>query len=253
MPIGLGVALGIGGGKPATSSGAPPPVSSFSNSYSVDVDGVDDYVNVGDVSADIYTAAFWFKPDSPISKSSSYSYPLSLNVWDGMSFGSITGSITNEIALVYAGGARSAYTSASASISAAWHHMAFTHNGTGYDIYLDGADVTTVTATQSVITASNVRIGTVTGSAGFFPGRIDEVALWGTAALSAAEIAAIYNSGTPTDLTEDSGDYTSSGDLVNYWRMGDNNGGTGTTATDQGSGSDDASLQNEASFVEDTP
>lgn len=236
--------LGFGSGASAAAAGFP-------NIYSGHFDGVDDYGSVGDVGADIYTAAFWFKPDSPITAASAWSYPLSLNGWNGMSFGDITGHIPSEIVVVYVGGVRSAYSGAG-SISADWHHIAMTHNGTGYDIYLDGVDVTTVTATQAVITGSSVNIAVV--STGYFPGLIDEVALWDTAALSAAEIVAIYNSPDgPTDLTENAGDYTSSADLVNYWRMGDDNGGSGTTVTDQGSGGDDMTLQNGAAMVADAP
>jgi hypothetical protein len=43
---------------------------------------------------------------------------------------------------------------------------------------------------------------------------------------------------------------------VGWWRMGDNDGGTGTTITDQGSGGNDGTLNNIASpngFVTDLP
>jgi hypothetical protein len=39
--------------------------------------------------------------------------------------------------------------------------------------------------------------------------------------LDADAVSAIYNSGWPIDLTEASGDYDNEGDLVNWWRMGD--------------------------------
>ena len=40
--------------------------------------------------------------------------------------------------------------------------------------------------------------------------------------LSASEITEIYNSGSPTDLTSDAGNYTSSSNLQGYWRFEDN-------------------------------
>ncbi len=82
-------------------------------------------------------------------------------------------------------------------------------------------------------------------------GNVDEVAIW-TVPLNEYALAAIYNSGTPIDLTEDSGSYSSSSDLWGYWRCGDNDGGTGTTITDQGSGSNDGALVG-ASFDSDVP
>ncbi len=69
-----------------------------------------------------------------------------------------------------------------------------------------------------------------------FRGRMDEVSIW-TKALTDADVATIYNSGTPTDLST----HVSASSLLSWWRMGDNNGGTGTIVTDvQGIGSGSA-------------
>jgi len=57
---------------------------------------------------------------------------------------------------------------------------------------------------------------------------IDEWAIWNTA-LDDAEVAALYNSGVPFDLTADKGNYDKSGNLVAYFNF---NEGSGTTATD---------------------
>jgi len=75
-------------------------------------------------------------------------------------------------------------------------------------------------------------------------GKIDEVAVF-TSALSGAEVSTIYNSGVPADLTSLS--------PAGWWRMGDNDGGTGTTITDQGSGGNDATLTNGPTFSTDVP
>ena len=105
----------------------------------------------------------------------------------------------------------------------------------------------TVTGT-SYTSSSNAkfRFG-ATGHSTFlrsFNGIIDEGAIFNTA-LSASDITAIYNSGVPTDLSVYS--------PVGWWRMGDNDNGTGTTVTDQGSGGNDATLINGASFSTDVP
>ena len=57
-----------------------------------------------------------------------------------------------------------------------------------------------------------------------FRGKLDEVSIW-TKALTDVDVADIYNGGTPVDLSLSSS-------LKSWWRMGDNNGGTGTTVTD---------------------
>ena len=56
-----------------------------------------------------------------------------------------------------------------------------------------------------------------------YEGLIDEVAVFDIT-LTASDATSIYNSGVPADLTSYS--------PVGWWRMGDNNSGSGTTITD---------------------
>ena len=73
--------------------------------------------------------------------------------------------------------------------------------------------------------AASVNIGGFNpGSNQTFRGKLDEVSIW-SKALSDADVTDIYNGGTPGDLSLSSS-------LKSWWRMGDNNGGTGTTVTD---------------------
>ena len=59
------------------------------------------------------------------------------------------------------------------------------------------------------------------GSPGeFFEGNLDELAIWNTD-LDGDAVAAIYNSGVPTDLSRNSGSYDNSSALKAWWRMGD--------------------------------
>jgi len=80
-----------------------------------------------------------------------------------------------------------------------------------------------------------------------FEGKIDELAVWQTA-LTASNVTDIYNSGTANDLTG-----LGISGLVNYYRMGDNNDGTGTTVTDQGTGGNNGTLTNSPTFESDAP
>ena len=88
----------------------------------------------------------------------------------------------------------------------------------------------------------------------YFPGLIDEVAIFGSAlsdggvstgATASGDIATVYNSGVPGDIASLS--------PVSWWRMGDNDGGTGTTVTDQGSGSNNGTLTNGPTFSSTVP
>ena len=81
------------------------------------------------------------------------------------------------------------------------------------------------------------------GTGTHFPGKIDEVAVWDSDQTS--NVSTIYNSGTPADL--------SSLSPKSWWRMGDNDGGTGTTITDQGSDGNDGTLTNGPTFSTDVP
>jgi hypothetical protein len=235
-------------------------VSGLSNNYSVDFDGTNDYMGVTPSSSiDLYGFSAWFKSNSLISASSGIkgvllgqggsSYFLALG-------GNATGDFTNELITIRQGAQNSfAYTSASATIDTNWHHIAAawstssaTTGGDGYDIYLDGVKVGnaggTSTPSSPYTLSSAFTIGMRANGIYYFNGLIDEVAIFNSA-LSASDVTSIYNSGTPNDI--------SSLSPVGWWRMGDNDGGTGTTVTDQGSGGNDGTLTNGPTFSTDVP
>jgi gliding motility-associated-like protein len=74
----------------------------------------------------------------------------------------------------------------------------------------------------------------------YYRGQIDEVAVWNEA-LSANEISALYNSGTGLDASSNSGDYTSSSNLVGYFKMDE---GSGTTISDSSGNGSSGTLNN---------
>ena len=219
--------------------------SGFSNDYSVSFDGTNDYMSVSDIPAlDATTActfSFWGKPAST-----------------GKSLGmeSITSS-TDKIILylwynnvVYFGVRNGSSPSAASQALTAdgnWHHVCGTYDGsTGtIKLYIDGSLVSTRTGAPSSTSdlSGNFIVGK-SGGSHYNNGLIDEVAIFNSA-ISASDVSNIYNSGVPTDI--------SSLNPVNWWRMGDNDGGTGTTITDQGSGSNDGTLTNGPAFSSDVP
>ena len=109
--------------------------------------------------------------------------------------------------------------------------------------------------------APNNKVGSTTpntlriargSSSNYFPGHLDDIAIWDDV-LSDAEVTAIYNSGVPIDLTSNSGDYTSASDLDFYLKMGD--GDTYATITDNSSNSNNGTMTNMTSddIVTDVP
>ena len=255
----ISLGLGLGGGKASTISGRPSGGGGLVNTYSCGFDNADDYMDVGS-SGTVGTMSVWFKPDVAISASTSGGNTGYLTGFTGPSgpygtgyagivLGGHTGSLSNELITFHTNSWMYAYTSPSASISTDWHHVAVRWSGSDYEIYLDGTNVKNTDAnwgsgSKAEITYANLVVGKRIIGTYFYDGILDEVAVWHTA-LSASDTAALYNSGVPSDLTSLSPD--------GWWRMGDNDGGTGTTITDQGSGGHDGTLTNGPVFSTDGP
>jgi len=242
-------------------------LSSFSNAYSLELDGTNDYVEVGSVTGfSLKGLSLWIKPDHVITyNSAGIDYVIGLGDGDeGLFLSGDLSSRLNDEVIGFAGAAGNylwGYSGQGISISADWHHIAVTWNvsnsstnpgNEGYDIYLDGVSVGNEYGTWGSgngvpFTCDFVRIGARNrgGSATYYTGGyIDEVAVFDTS-LSASDITTMYNSGVPTDITSLS--------PVGWWRMGDNDSGTGTTITDQGSGSNDGTLTNSPTFSSSVP
>jgi hypothetical protein len=238
---------------PTFSTNVPTPAYSI---YSVDLDGTNDYIDIGS-SGTVGTLSAWFKPDTALSASGRTGYLVGFNstsgpfgaAYAGIAFGNHTGTLTNEIISFHTNDWMYAYADASATVSADWHHVAVRWSGTEYEIYLDGTSVMNHSAqwgsaSKAEIPYSSLNIGKRNLGTYFHEGLVDEVAVWHTA-LSASDITTLYNSGVPADISSLSPN--------GWWRMGDNDGGTGTTITDQGSGGNDGTLTNGPTFSTDTP
>lgn len=124
-----------------------------------------------------------------------------------------------------------------------WHHMMFVNDGTDLKVYIDGVlDATGVGKGRTLYDGNRtLRLGRLTVSTTQnLIGNLDEVAIFGTA-LQLSDAQTIYNGGTPTDLTSLS--------PVSWWRFE----GTGTTATDSGSGGNNGTLINGVTRSSDVP
>lgn len=240
-------------------------VPPFVNTYSLDFDGTNDYVDAGSSPSSLTVEGLsaWFRPDVAYGSGTS-AFLLSFGTPDtGIVLGGdLFGPITNAVITIPNENHLWSYTGSGVTISAdTWHHVGVrwesssssTNSGNaGYDIYLDGTKVgnsfgTYTSGNGSKIPTTRItagarnRSGTI--NAYFFNGEIDEFGIF-TSAISESDLLAIYNSGTPTSLN----DYNP----ALWWRMGDNDGGSGTTITDQGSGGNDGTV-NGATFVTQTP
>jgi len=206
--------------------------SAYMNEYAVLFDGTNDYMTLSGLSS-CYAFSCWIKPDSTITSSGNAGNLLGANStsWFG-GLGSVTGDFTNELITVrpYSQGGF-AYTSSSDSIpSGSWTHIAIrweasnsqTNPGNaGYDIFKNGIKVGNAAgsaAISSPLTFSTGIIGARQTAYALFNGKIDEVAFWASS-VSESDIATMYNSGVPGDLTSLS--------PYGWWRMGDGDDGSG--------------------------
>ena len=266
MPQGLGIQLGLGGGRSATASGSPAGGGAFENEWSISLDGSDDRIIAGAITSFTMNAfSVWVKPSVSYTSSTAFKFVIAFGDYDeGLVLGGdATGKLTDEVITIIGAGGNYmwGYTGSGVTINTDWHHIAGTWESSssstnpgnaGYDIYLDAVKVGNSSGYWSAgadhaIAVDNVTVGSKLRAPTFsryFGGLVDEVGLF-SSALSASDISAIYNSGAPQSIE----DYSP----VMWWRMGDNDGGTGSTITDQGSGGNDGTLVNSPSFSTTVP
>ena len=226
--LGLGNSLYLGGVLTS---------SPFSNEYSLAFDGVNDYVTFGD------------KNDFSFGNGTSDT-PFSVSAWikmvDASKFrilGKSASGAGNIEWLFFVGGTdKLTFTlfdnagsiqikresAAITSDEGSWINVVGTYNGSGsntdINLYINGVDANDSAGGNGTYVAMHNGTGALemgrfvsdSGNADYSDGNIDEVSLWNKE-LSAGEVTAIYNSGTPTDLSAAS-------NLVGYWRNGDTAG-----------------------------
>jgi hypothetical protein len=136
-----------------------------------------------------------------------------------------------------------------------WYHIVFTYNGANTpntskcNLYIDGVKETNTTAygeTSLNSSTSNFNIGRHQSGASsynnYFDGNVDEIAFFDKE-LSQSEVTALASG--PSDLTGHA-------NLTDWWRCGDDDGGSGTTLT-ANVGGVNGTLQNSASYETDVP
>ena len=184
------------------------------NNFSLNFDGTDDYVvtDLGDLTAP-FTLSGWVKGSG-----------FSSNAYHTIFSHSNDFRLYSYDVNLYESGTDTGYNFTGASIG--WTHIVIMDDGSNRSLYIDGslAAANYKSSSSSTEQGDNTLIGQwSTSTSRPFLGDIDEVAIWDKA-LSATEITAIYNSkaasSTTLDLGYDTPDYTSSSNLVAYWRMG---------------------------------
>jgi len=231
--------------------------SDYTNTKSISIDGVDDYVSCGDAdnlsfgdgsSDSPFSISAWIKPDVTSRFRLIFKYGSTLKEY----FMQIAGGGKLQVNLKDSINNASIGRNGNTTIpTSSWSHVVMTYNGSGaatrINVYFNGSlDNSTTIVSGSYTAMSNtsepLEIGRFT-SGSYADGHIDEVAIFNTE-LSASDITTIYNSGVPNDLTGTSG-------LVSWWRMGD--GDTAPNITDNGPGGNNATMNNFSTFSTNVP
>lgn len=232
-------------------------VSAFSNTNSVDLDGSNDYIDCGGNTDFSFTdgsgndSAFsisaWVKLDS--------NAKVRVAAKGNMEWLFGTDSSSRFNIILWSNSSTGAYlqrysTSLSTNV---WHNIAVTYDGSnlasGIKLYKAGNEVSSTdgslgTYAGMAFEQGSLRIGSWEFNNSVMNGLVDEVAVFDYE-LNASQVSDIYNSGVPTNI--------SSLSPIGWWRMGDDNGATGTTITDQGSGGNNGTLTNGPTFSTDIP
>ena len=219
-----GIGVGIAGQVFSSNPGDSTPV--YSNLYSVEFDGIDDYLTaassplLGSGGSGAWTISLWFNVSALTGDSQRL---IDIN----------PGEATARIQIYLDGSGNTIKIAGdftdnypTFTISAGvWYNVIYRFDGNqsgtnnvGYVINGTNTD----DGSKSVKTYGDVGTFYVgTNSAGLTPfgGYIDELSIWNKE-LSDHECIELYNSGSPTDLAAS----TMAANLQNWWRMGDPNG-----------------------------
>jgi hypothetical protein len=203
----------------------------FSN-FSTEFDGVNEYVNFGDVfnfeRTDSFSVSCWFRTTAGgfLLGRQENAVPTGWLLQVGAATGTpslgvvrfelnntwTTNNLVMETTTTWADGS--------------WHHLCVTYDGSsspsGVLIYIDGSSQTLSTVysnlTATILNGADFYIGDreLDQGAKPFNGLVDEVSIY-NATLSPSEVDDIFNGGSPPDL----GSLSSASDLLGWWRMGD--------------------------------
>lgn len=218
----------------------------YSNTYSIQLDGVDDVIPLGlsDAQMDAlhqgdFSVSFWIRR-----KSWTTSYLFGFNQLSGTANAFwirylTIGSSYLQTSVTHNGSSHSGLSPITTPAVNTWVHVAASvKKGIGSaqgtaKFYINGSQVvsqTTATGTNQAAADIEADFDYVVGAVqthatptytGYTKANFDEVALWNDA-LTPAEITAIYNSGSTFSLKSDNGDYTSSANLQYYYRFENN-------------------------------
>ena len=233
---------------------------SFTNIYSLNFDGVDDYIDIGNAISFEYNNAFsysfWVNPDAVSGADYLFSkYDSGRGILMYLQSPSGTGNnflyfnLYNTNSGSTATRKRIVLRTGSVIPPNVWSNIIVTYDGSGLasgiTIYKNGVpqSITVVQdnlQNQTIVVSQDAYISGNNFASSFYAGKQDEWAIFNTE-LSSGDALSIYNGGAPTDLTDLS--------PVAWYRFEE---GSGTTALDS-AGSNNGTIENGAIYSTDVP
>jgi hypothetical protein len=193
------------------------------NTYSLDFDGTNDYLAIGGNSKLEFTGSFslsaWVKPD--LNKTQ---FVIDTSTSGSVGNGYMLRCNSNGTVRFWSYSVNGLLDSTATVSTSSWNHLVAVKDGSSLSLYINAGTPTTRTDSGfNTSNTTNLRIGNSSVLGGYFNGLIDEVSMYNYA-LSGSQVSSIYNSGSPDSLAAFS--------PTAHWRMGDNDGATGSTVTD---------------------
>jgi len=220
----------------------------FTDKYSLEFDGTNDYVEIdtiiNDINVEQGTISAWIKVATTSTSGSIVQFRT-----DGDNIANLfyhNGSSEGRFTYKAGGSAKVAAFTDTMENDGNWHHVLATWSVDGDEIklYLDGTlkDTTTGLGTWAGdIDAADIGQNTIGGA--FFKGKIDDVAIF-TVPLSASQVTTVYNSGKPNN------NFPSG--LIGYYQFEE---GEGRVAIDTSGSGNNGDITNMAAddYVTDVP
>lgn len=242
---------------------------SFSDIYSFDFEGVDGWINCGEITplfkyfpigtanSNPWSASMWVKGTG--TNKGFFEIPYKqVNALNARSFAFVLGASG-----LYFGGKfadiKIRESGTTAYNYSGWNHIVMTFDGvdytalSSYTLYVGGVSIGIELIPSNIgdFRTENISIGVVSSDGGntyYWDGQINEVSLFDYE-LSSTNVSSIYNGGVPNDLTNLS--------PLAWYRMGDDAtwDGSNWTLTDQGSSGNNATSEDmgEINRVSNTP
>jgi hypothetical protein len=183
------------------------------SNWSLQFDGVDDYIDIGNPTELQLTGNFTFSAWIKTSASGSTQVFIGKDQSaTERSYLFLVTSAGNLQLVIWRSGSAKVVTSTSTLNDGNWHNAIAINDGTNLKLYIDGvADGTLADGGSVDNTTANFNIGRRSYSTveRWFNGSIDEVAIWNSD--QSANISSIYNGGEPTTITGSTA----------YWKLGE--------------------------------